>query len=366
MLGDILQVLYFSTSVKYAPGARIYHTAKCLNKHNVNFLIISEKQEPAFNIENVQFFFFNKPTIGRGLNFIIYLITSMFFSFRIAKRNKFDVIVVTLPSIYLAPAAIFISVAFRKPLIVEIRDFVKESKSTLGKVEYTIHTIIEKLAILLAKKVIQVYDIRKGNKFITIPNGADTEEIRFHKPSKKKRILFVSSLYWAIDPPFFAEMINQLPKDITVDIVGDGPERHTIYEKTKNSKCKVIFHGYLSREKVSKFLRTSRVTLITRALNNELSFCIGVKTYEYMAAGRVVLGRVPRGALYTLINDAGGFATDTEDVEKFSKMIEHALAMDDKELIKRGIYARKNIEKNYNRYLLAKKFLDVVTKVTTE
>ncbi|MBU1699167.1 MAG: glycosyltransferase family 4 protein [Candidatus Eisenbacteria bacterium] len=128
--------------------------------------------------------------------------------------------------------------------------------------------------------------------YIIIPNGIDTRRFRSQPlpdPSEPLTLLFVGRL----DPRKGIEcLIDALPlihreiqRPLRCWIVGDGPRRRSLTQRSKRSDVPIHFWGAVSRRDLPNFYRDAHM-VISPALHGE-SF--GVVLLEGLASGRPVI-----------------------------------------------------------------------------
>jgi glycosyltransferase involved in cell wall biosynthesis len=176
-----------------------------------------------------------------------------------------------------------------------------------------------------------------------IPNGADTENIKysFPSPSPKLRLLFIGLLYKSSDLDFVLKSMKSLNVKSELTVVGDGPKKREYELLAKKLNLKNInFIGMVPREKVRSYLYNSDVALMPFKDNIPNQSRSPVKLGEYMASGKPVVTN-PVGIMNSVINGRNGILTK-DDPESYAKGIEK---LADARLRKKiSIQARKTAE----------------------
>jgi len=138
--------------------------------------------------------------------------------------------------------------------------------------------VIEKLAVKMPDKIIAVspttaFRIKNELGYIgpivTIPNGANLEEIKSVKPSRiKSDIIYAGRLLDFKNVDLLIKTVglikNQLPR-IKCLIIGDGPEKHKLLELSNKLKLEknVQFTGFLEKhEDIYALIKSSKVFVL--------------------------------------------------------------------------------------------------------
>ena len=124
-----------------------------------------------------------------------------------------------------------------------------------------------------------------------IPNGADTEGIRYSFPENKGRLklLFVGLLHKSSDLDLVIRSMVYLKK-AELTVVGDGPKRRDFEALAKKLNLENIeFTGMENKDEVKKHLYASDVTLMPFVDNVSNRSRSPVKLGEYLAAGKPVV-----------------------------------------------------------------------------
>ncbi|MEE9322957.1 MAG: glycosyltransferase family 4 protein, partial [Candidatus Aenigmarchaeota archaeon] len=177
-----------------------------------------------------------------------------------------------------------------------------------------------------------------------IPNGADTEGIRYSFPENKGKLklLFVGLLHKSSDLDLVLKSMVYL-KDMHLTVIGSGPRFMEFAMLAKSlGLTNVEFVGTKGREEVKKHLYNSDVGLMPFVDNISNRSRSPVKLGEYLAAGKpVVTNNV--GIMKTVIeNGKNGIITkdNPQDLSEGIKKLE-----DPKFRKKISINARKTAEK---------------------
>jgi glycosyltransferase involved in cell wall biosynthesis len=177
-----------------------------------------------------------------------------------------------------------------------------------------------------------------------IPNGADTEGIRYSFPDNKGKLklLFIGLLYKSSDLDFVLKSMTHL-KEANLTVVGAGPRRKEFEKLAENLGLKnVEFAGMKGRDEVKPYLYGSDVALLPFVDNISNRSRSPVKLGEYLAAGKPIVTNNVGIMQKVMENGKNGIITkdNPEDFAKGVKKLESARSR------KRiSVNARKTAEK---------------------
>lgn len=216
--------------------------------------------------------------------------------------------------------------------------------------------------IVVNEKTKKIYSkIVSNKKMEVIPFGVFIDEFQFSPPPLNHEILTTGV---HLKRKGFDYLIMAMPSilkeypDTKLHILSDGPRREYLEELTRDFglKSNVIFHGYLSVNKLLSFYKNCRVFC-----HPSLSEGFCHTTLEAMASGRPVVSTNTNGSEMVEHNKTG-FIVPTADSEAISNAI--LRIFDDNELTyKMGINARSAVEKEYDWNKIAKKYYEIYCKV---
>ena len=161
----------------------------------------------------------------------------------------------------------------------------------LKPLSYVYNVILNNILLKLADAVVTTsksyYDMlpRNMRKYI-VPWGVDYEKFSGERiPHEDYRVLFVGQMR----PYKGLKILLQAAKglDLTLNIVGDGPDRREYEEYVEKIGLKnVYFHGAISDEELRKLYLSSDVLVLPSVSMNE---AFGLVTLEAAAAGCAVI-----------------------------------------------------------------------------
>ena len=270
-----------------------------------------------------------------------------------ALKNRFDLVITQLHLFHLASYTGLLSKTLGKPWVVKVHDmmfdptlpmsvsekaFINSCYRLFVRASYELFLRgvgkkADKLFVLTRElqSLLQAYGYLP-DKVAVSPNGVDTK--LFSPPVSKgsclhrKTLLYVGSMMPEDGLLYLVKafsLLNQ-EKELSLTLVGDGPERLKLIELVKklNLEQKVIFHGHVPYKLIPEFIRESYIGIGPLRLSPINYYTIPTKILEYFACGKPVVSSPVSKDI--LIDESTGFVV--KDVsprniaEKLSIMIE--------------------------------------------
>jgi len=382
-----------------ASAQRVFAYAKTLASHSYETFVITKSpvdlRLPKINVISLQWK--GEIPIFDPVLLIFYFVKSI----SAVRNHRIKLIISTVPKINNAIAGFLLSKLFKVPHVVDIRDYWESSL-----ISYPLSTFIPRhLALLLIRitsvfyrqasslitvnKTLKSILARRGvpyNRIHLIPNGADTslfrpcENAACIKRLRKKYALPLSKLIFvyggALSPDYKFDAVlrgvSYLHKNEDFELVVVGtPTLLMTNERLEQTveklgiKEKVKVMGPLPVDKLAEVLRCCDVGIIPLDDRKPLKHVITAKLFAYLASGLPVLASGPRGGeLENFIRKhrVGTFvpnATPHDFAAGFREFIRQ------KSFIRQiGLEGRKIMERNYDRYVLSSRIIEIVQNVT--
>lgn len=292
-----------------------------------------------------------------------------------------DVILVSTPSMFLAPFAWGIARLKRVKFIFDLRDvtwrYVRETARP-SKLKAIMSIFLENLMIFFLRRTDLIICATSGiaeiiendyglsrKKVITIMNGVSEDMfILGGRPNlafmmERPIVSYIGLFGYNHGIGILLDVAKQIP-DVRFLLIGDGPERDNILERLSRegiSNLNVI--GYVtSAEELSSYYQKS--TILFSHLRNKLimkSTVIPAKVFEYMAFGKPIIYAGEGIAVDFLENIGCALTVPPDDpaaiVAAVSDLLENPGRM--KEMGQKG---RAFIEKSYRREILMEQLLE--------
>lgn len=357
---------YFYDDKDFAPNVRVIRS-HVSEAYNVNFL-------------------------GRLWGYFSFVFSSTWAGLFYAKE-KYDMIVVTSPPLFVGITAYKLSLFKRIPFVFEVRDLWPESAIDTGvvtnkfiiKMAYWFEQFIYKKAKLInvltpafKKTLIEKKGIAE-DKIIFIPNAADfslSDELvnsdfdpkQFRKekdiPEDKLVIIYVGAHGVAND---LIQLVQtaELLKDEPVFFlsVGEGMQKKGLKEEVvKRGLTNIRFIDAVPKKEVFKYILSSDMGTSVLKKVDTFKTVYSNKTFDYMSCKKPILMAID-GVSRALVEDANaGVYVEPENPKDFAEKIR--LYINDPEKIKaQGASGYQFAKTNFDRTLLAKKYLDELQKL---
>jgi glycosyltransferase involved in cell wall biosynthesis len=327
---------------------------------------------------------YNKSFTGRLWGYFSFMFSSMWAG--VFKTNeKYDVVLVTSPPLFVGLSGYIISVFKRIPFVFEVRDLWPESAIDTGvltnkfiiKVAFSFEKFIYKRATLINVLTPAFYNTLKNvkrvpeNKLIMIPNAADfslSEELlqSFDRENFRKKMdldrKFVITYVGAHGVANHLQQILQAGKkledtNLLFLLIGRGMEKENLKKMAIDLDVKnVRFIDAVPKKEVFKYILASEMGASVLKKVDAFKTVYSNKTFDYMCCKKPVLMAID-GVSRQLVEDAEcGVYVEPENIEEYDRNIRGYLQ--DQERLKRegnNGYAYARI--NFDRMVLAEKYL---------
>jgi len=206
-------------------------------------------------------------------------------------------------------------------------------------------------------------------KVVSLHDGIDDESFKFVESkevdrkeigikSDEKVVVYAGSLY----PDRGIEDILKLAKlfsHVQFIVLGGPSSRKGYFEKEsrKNGIGNIQFLGWIPRDKVKKFLFAADVLLMIWTRNvPTINYCSPMKMFEYMAAGRIIVGHGFPTIKEVLTDGVTAYLADPESFQDLQKKME--MALNERYPSAMGLRARELARKEYSWKNRARKILN--------
>ena len=297
-------------------------------------------------------------------------------------RGHADILLVSTPSMFLAPPAWVYARLRRARFVWDVRDltwrYARESVRT-GVLERALLHLLEGLMLHILKRsdlviaataglagVLQRQGVSEA-RMITLPNGVSRAWLEqcaglsatVPAPGERPRVTYVGLMGYNHGIGILAEVAAKLPH-VDFVLVGDGPERPAIEQRLRASGIgNVTLAGYVTdRARLLQHYAASHVlvnhTKDTPVLND---IVFPAKTFEYFATGRPVV-HAGRGWASDLLRERDvAEVVPPEDAGELAGAITRVLA-DPVRSRERAQRARELVQREYCREPLLERLSD--------
>ena len=332
----------------------------------------------------------NEGFFKKTLAHFSFMVTVVLFS--LFRGEKPDIFVVSSPNFFSVISTYVMSRIRRVPYIFEVRDLWPGIFIELGVLRnrhlIRLLEIIELFLYRQAAAVVPVTNgfakdmIRRGvlaNKIEVITNGVDLEVYQPGSGDADLRseiglsegkfiILYIGAhgISHGLAKILDAAESLQEEKDIHFLFVGEGAAKAKLIHLSKHKQLQnVTFLPGQPREKVAAFYHLADVCLVPLRDVPGLSTFIPSKMFEIMGCGRPIIAPLRGESADILTRSGAALVIPPENSEELVRAIK-VLKTDPDKCQRMGQNGRAFVEKNYDRRILAKKYLDLIERVINE
>lgn len=300
-----------------------------------------------------------------------------------------DVIVVSSPTFFSIFSAWFLARVKRSALIVEVRDLWPAIFVELGVLTNPmLIRLLERLELAAYHAADHVVVVSEGfrddliargvpaDKVSTITNGADLDRFQTALPEASDRawlgaedgfvlVLYIGAHGISHGLDTVAEACAQLDGDrVHVAFVGEGAAKPQLVEKVRELGVDHIsLHDGVPSERVPALLAAADICLVPLRNVSLFSSFIPSKIFEYLAAGKAVVGSV-EGEPANILREAGAVVVPPEDVDALAAAIA-ALVDDEERRASMAAEGREAVAARFDRRVLAERYRDVITSAVS-
>ncbi len=294
-----------------------------------------------------------------------------------------DVVVVSSPTFFSIFGAWAISRLKRAPLVIDVRDLWPSIFVELGVItDRRAVRLLERLelwaygqaaAIVVVTEGFSEHLIKRGvpaGKLTTVPNGADLERFTPDADPRPGRgalgvepdeilALYLGSLGLSHGLETLVEAAVELADaargPIRIALVGEGAKRKELDELVQRTGAKnITLHRGVPRDEVPGLLAAADICIVTLRDVPLFKTFIPSKIFEYLAAGKAVIGAL-RGEAAAILAQAGAVVVEPGDPAGLARAIMD-LADDPLSRAAMGTEGRRYVTANFDRRALAAKF----------
>jgi glycosyltransferase involved in cell wall biosynthesis len=337
---------------------------------------------------------YHMPVIARGsgnsfklfLNYLTFMLSSIYFGTKYIKKEKFDVIFVynTSPITQILVGYYFKKI-FKVKLVSWVQDIWPESVSATNHLkENFLFNIFRKfchyiynyndILILQSKNFFKYFKKYKINiKKIYIPNSANIHLIkktnRQHKLKKKFKYNFVyaGNIGQAQDFKNFEIFLDKLykeNKDIKFHLIGSGSYKRQLIRDIKKKKLKNIeIYSYVKNEYLYNYLREADVLFLSLKNNYIFNLTIPSKLQNYLYCKKPILAWANGSTKEIILKANCGIAVKPGNI---NDLVKGVLKLSNKQYLKKlGYNSKIFYKKNYELKSVKIKLLKTLNNLTS-
>ena len=188
------------------------------------------------------------------------------------------------------------------------------------------------------------YWIEKGvpaEKMLVLHDGVDVESFqhapdrselrrKLDLPMNKTLVLYAGSLYVDRGVDRLIDLAKQFPDSCFVAIGGPQERATALAEQADDENARnVMFLGAVPHSQVKEYLMAADVLLMlwTRKVRT-INYCSPLKVFEYMAAGKIIVGDGFPTIREVLTDGESALLSDPDSFESLKEKVSQALRMD--------------------------------------
>lgn len=377
-------------SITVLAGMVHYSTGKKAEKYKGKFSFVEQESDKIVVIRSHVSESYNNSFLGRLWAYFSFTFSSIYTG--LFKANeKYDIIIVTSPPLFVGITAYILSVFKRTPFLFEIRDLWPESAIDTGVLKnYIIIKLaywFEKFIYKKAKKINVLTPafrdalLQKKNivaeKICYIPNAADFslsegllqnfDTISFKKElrlSDKFVITYVGAHGVANHLKQLIDVAEALKNENVVFLlIGDGMKKKELKEEVQNKKLgNIIFLDPVPKKDIFKYILVSDIGASILQKNDTFKTVYSNKTFDYMSCKKPILMAIDGVSRKLVEETQSGFYVEPENTQDFVNKILYYKKQSEllNEMGERGY---KYAKENFQREELAKRYISIIQTI---
>ncbi|MCD4675098.1 MAG: glycosyltransferase family 4 protein [Desulfobacula sp.] len=188
---------------------------------------------------------------------------------------------------------------------------------------------------------------------VVIPNGFDINSFNFNPKKKETKILLVSRLFEFKGFQYFIDAIKDVDLDYEVNIIGEGPYKEVLVQKTKPMKNNINFLGWLDNKSIAfkELYETSSIFVFPSLSENFPTVLL-----EAMASGCAIITSDVAGCP-EVVGDAALLVKPKHSDDIRNALME--LINSDKLRCDLGFKARERVVENFTWKQIAQSYVNI-------
>ena len=332
-----------------------------------------------------------KNNINLALNYISFLLSSIFIGYIKLKDKEFDIIF----TCQLSPVTIGITSAFFSkirniPHIFWVQDLWPDTLVALNILnknwqidlfKILVNWIYSKCDLILAQsknilKEINNYSSVKDNVYYFPTWGESDLFIKIAPPAPEIKpkdvftIIFAGNIGEAQDFPNLIKAVQNIIfnniKNFRIIIIGDGSKKEWVISQVKKLNIEQYFEFYNSYplKRMPSFFRHADALLVSLLDKEVFNMTIPGKIQFYLSSGIPIIGMICGAGAEVINKSKGGFVCDSGDYLNLSKIIQKIISLDKSDLQKIGLKGKEYADKEFSKKTLIKKLNKILIKTS--
>jgi putative colanic acid biosynthesis glycosyltransferase WcaI len=301
---------------------------------------------------------------------------------QVFRGPRADVVIATMPPLFLGVAAWLASARWRAPLLVDCRDDWPHAAVALGEMRPGLATsVLSSLSRFLYVRAARVLAVTPGmrrqlaargldsGRIELVTNGADTDLFRPSRNGavpaserKRFRVLYAGTHGLVHGMEVLLDAAERLKDrdDLEFVFVGDGVAKPALEARAAQANLtRVTFHPSVAPERLVEWIQAADVCVAT---TRDHPFCgetIPVKLFDYLACGRPVVAAVRGDAADVVLASGGGVVVEPGDGASLAGALT-ALADDPARCAVLGAAGPPFVARQYSRKALGDRLVAIV------
>lgn len=313
------------------PNKKIYQNDEFWNNERLNQ---KDSQIHRISVANRKY---SRSIFNRLLYFLEIAFKMIMFIFK--DRNKYDVIFVSSPPIFVGMVGLFAKWKYKSRMILDIRDLWPESLKGVGVLNYKfilrLFYLIEKILYKRANHIIVNstgfvdYIVNKQGikreKISFMPNSARLNEIATKSTNETDefKVIYTGNLGLAQDIDILKELAKKLNDyQIKLSILGYGMKKEELRQFIKDEKLKnVHFYTPVTRSECFKINKQHQVGLVSLNGSQVFETVLPGKVIDYMTCKIPVVAAVSGYSKEIIESEKVGLVSESRSVDEVVKYI---------------------------------------------
>jgi len=332
-----------------------------------------------------------KNNFNLALNYISFLLTSIFIGYFKIKGKEFDIIFTCqLSPVTVGITSAFFSKILNIPQIFWVQDLWPDTLVALNILNKNwqinlfrnlVNWIYSRCDLILAQskyilKEIKKYSSVKDNLhyfptwgesdlFLNIASPAPEIE-----PKDIFTIMFAGNIGEAQDFPNIIKAVQNIilndVKNFRLIIIGDGSKKEWAMNEVKKLNIEQYFEFYNSYplERMPSFFRHADVLLVSLLNKKVFNMTIPGKIQFYLSSGIPIVGMICGAGAEVIQKSKGGFVCDSGNYLNLSKIIREIISLEKKDLQKIGEKGKEYANKEFSKIKLINKLNKIFIKIS--
>lgn len=263
----------------------------------------------------------------------------------ILKKEKYDILYVTIPPYSSFHYAALLKKEFDIPLFVDYRDLwfgnqfafypTPYHKQKHKKLEYTALKASNKIIVInrrIKEKLLVTYPFLSFDEIIIIPHGFDPQDFEieeYPRTSSKMKLTYSGIFYENITPEYLIRAFKNLSierpdiaANIELEFIGHLRDENKKLISDLGLNEFVHDYGYLEHSFAVKRLKSSDVLWMMIGNTNNADTISTSKLFEYIGTRKPIFGCVPDGAAKTALKEYGAsFITSPDNIDEIKNRL---------------------------------------------